>query len=240
MRHIICILAVSFLLLSGIQNAATAQSKTGQACVEQYQKGRLLYQDSFDQGLRNWIAEVESTPDSRAFIEDEKLVIDVGGGATVWLNKKLSGNILIEYKRTVIMNDGPNDRLSDLNQFWMATDPENENLFTRDGVFASYHPLSLYYAGIGGNYNSTTRFRKYDGTGERILLQEKNDKHHLLKPNHTYHIQILVNDGTTKLFVDGDLYFSYTDPSPLKEGYFGFRTVKSHQEIDDLKIYQLK
>jgi rhamnogalacturonan endolyase len=40
--------------------------------------------------------------------------------------------------------------------------------------------------------------------------------------------------------VDGEEYFSYRDPKPLTNGYFGFRTTWSRQTIDDLKIYKLK
>jgi rhamnogalacturonan endolyase len=168
------------------------------------------------------------------------LIIDVDDGATAWFNKKLFGNILIEYHRKVIVNDGPNDRLSDLNQFWMATDPRQENVFTRSGIFKEYDSLRLYYAGIGGNTNSTTRFRKYQGNGERTLSFDLQDEDHLLQPNKTYLIQLVVYNGTTKVFVDGEQYFSFTDDAPLTEGYFGFRTVKSHQEIDDFKVNALE
>ena len=205
-----------------------------------YQKSDLLYQDNFDQGINNWVVETPASPYSNIGIKNGKLVIDVDHGATVWFSKKLSGNILIEYHREVIMNDGHNDRLSDLNQFWMATDPHQENLFTRSGNFSEYHSLQLYYAGIGGNSNSTTRFRKYQGDGERTLLFDFQDTQHLLQPNKTYLIQLVVYNGTTKVFVDGEQYFSFTDDEPLTEGYFGFRTVESHQEIDDFTVFNLK
>ena len=208
--------------------------------LQPYRLGKLLYQDDFNSGLENWVIECELSPKAKVEIQNEKLLIDVNCGATVWLKKKTEGNILIQYKRKVIMNDGPNDRLSDLNTFWMATDPANENLFTRDGVFSLYHSLSLYYAGIGGNSNSTTRFRKYMGNGERVLYGDYADKEHLLQANKTYLIEIVVYMGTTKVFVNHELYFTFDDDDPLTEGYFGFRTVKSHQEIDDLKIYRLK
>ena len=90
---------------------------------DQYQKGNLIYKDDFETDLKAWIAEFPPSQNSSVSIKDGKLVIDVLGGATVWLNKKLSGNLSIEYKRKVILDKGPNDRLSDLNQFWMATDP---------------------------------------------------------------------------------------------------------------------
>ena len=205
-----------------------------------YRKGDLLYQDYFFRDMQNWVVETADSPNSKVGIENRKLVIDVDGGATVWFKEKLSGNILIEYRRTVVMNDGPNDRLSDLNQFWMATDPRQESVFTRSGTFAEYDSLRMYYAGIGGNTNSTTRFRKYQGTGERTLLFDLQDEQHLLEPNKTYLIQIAVYNGTTRVYVDGEPYFSYTDDAPLTEGYFGFRTVKSRQEVTGFGVYELK
>ena len=133
-----------------------------------------------------------------------------------------------------------NDRLSDLNQFWMAIDPLKENLFTRSGVFSEYDSLLLYYVGFGGNSNTTTRFRKYTGNGERVLLNDLTDKEHLLKPNKEYLIKIVVYDGLSKFFVDDKEFFSFRDINPITEGYFGLRTTQSRQEIDDFKVYRLK
>ncbi|AFN73323.1 hypothetical protein MROS_0079 [Melioribacter roseus P3M-2] len=236
-----CLNAIELLELVGDNiPEEILQNFRDSVCAEGYKIGELLYRDDFENGLDNWIVETKKSPFSKVEIQDGKLIIDVEHGATVWFNKKLEGNLLIEYKRKVIDNGGYNDRLSDLNQFWMATDPRNDNLFTRDGAFSSYDSLSLYYAGIGGNSNTTTRFRKYRGNGERALIFDYKDEKHLLRPNKTYFIQIIVYNGTTSLYVDGELYFTYKDNDPLTEGYFGFRTVKSHQEIDDFKIYRLK
>jgi rhamnogalacturonan endolyase len=197
----------------------------------------LLYADKFGTGLSQWLPEYRPVPQAIIAARNGKLLMDLPGDATVWFKQKLKSNVLITYKRKMIMNGGPNDRLSDLNQFWMATDPANKNLFTRDGTFKQYDNLSLYYVGIGGNSNTTTRFRKYDGKGERTLLAENSE---LLQPNKEYAIQIAVYKGCTRLSVDGNEYFSYRDPAPLREGHFGFRTTHSHQEISDFKVYQLK
>jgi hypothetical protein len=210
------------------------------ASGQQYQKGNLIFKEDFDTDLKNWITEFAPSSTSTVTIKNGKLVIDVQGGATVWLKKKLSGNLLIEYKRKVILDKGPNDRLSDLNQFWMATDPKNKNLFTRTGVFAQYDSLLLYYVGFGGNTNSTTRFRKYNGKGDRVLLTDLTDKPHLLEPNKEYSIKITVYNGLTKFFVDDVEYFSFQDKEPLREGYFGFRSTKSRQEIYGFRVYALQ
>jgi len=239
-NFITLLVTVSSLFLTGEQTPNRVWKKFDPNSIKQYKKDKLIYLDNFEQGMQNWVVETRASPNSKVGIENGKLVIDVEHGATAWFNNKLSGNILIEYSRKVIMDNGPNDRLSDLNQFWMADDPWRENLFTRNGTFAEYDSLRLYYAGIGGNSNSTTRFRKYPGNGERILLYDLSDEQYLLQPNKAYLIQLVVYRGTIKVFFDGKEYFSFQDDEPLTEGYFGFRTVKSHQEMDYFKVYSLK
>jgi hypothetical protein len=108
----------------------------------------------------------------------------------------------------------------------------------RTGRFGAYARLATYYVGYGGNYNSTTRFRRYTGTGERPLLpaNDLRDPPHLLKPNHVYHLKLVARDGRAEFWRDGERLFSFADPSPLTSGYFGFRTVKSHLVIRNLRI----
>lgn len=236
------ILKIVFCFLFAVifQNTIYAQGTADTNSVEQYIKDQLLYEDNFDNDMKNWVVETPKSFYSKVGIKNGKLLIDVNQGATIWFKKKLYGNYLISFHRKVIVNNGHNDRLSDVNQFWMATDPRRENIFTRSGKFSEYDSLKLYYAGIGGNSNSTTRFRKYQGNGERTLLFDFQNKEYLLQSNKNYLIQIVVYNGTTKVFVDGKQYFTFKDDQPLKEGYFGFRTVQSRQEIDDFKVFKLK
>jgi rhamnogalacturonan endolyase len=206
------------------------------------QAPKLVYAADFSKPISNseWIIELQPEANSKVYTENGKLILDTKGGVTVWLNKLLEVNFQIEYRRAVIMSNGVNDRLSDLNQFWMASDPRNRNLFTnRSGVFAEYDSLELYYVGMGGNENTTTRFRKYNGHGDKKILQEYSDEDHLLKTGHQYLIKIIVKDGVTSFWIDGKSYFSYDDPNPLTQGYFGFRSLHSRQEIMDFRIYEL-
>src|SRR5262249_47262669 len=154
--------------------------------------------------------------------------------------KVLKGNIQIEYDRRILVDTGKNDRLSDCNQFWMATDPNSSNLFTRSGKFEDYDNLQLYYVGMGGNTNKTDRFRKYYPNGTKPVIKEYLDASHLLQANKTYHISIIVKNGTTSFWVNGGNFFTYTDPAPLTSGYFGFRSTWSRQEIKNFSIYQLE
>jgi rhamnogalacturonan endolyase len=215
---------------------------TSRSCVAQKQKAKLIFSDEFKKPLDTslWKAEIATLADSKVHVRDGKLFLDTKGGVTVWLNKKLKGNIRIEYVRKVLVDSGANDRLSDLNTFWMATDPKNKNLFTRNGVLESYDSLRMYYVGMGGNSNTTTRFRKYQGNGEKTLLQEYKDSTHLLKANNEYHVTIEIMNHAVRYSVNGKIYFEYNDPFVLNEGYFGFRSTKSRQSIDWIKVYELK
>ncbi|GAB3453593.1 hypothetical protein GCM10027321_03910 [Massilia terrae] len=223
------------MLLEMMAAAAVAQA----ACTDWGQRGQLVWEDDFSGPLKGYVLEYAKTPGNVIEDRDGRLVMDVDSGATVWLDKPLSGNLLITYTRRVEVGGGKHDRLSDFNHFWMARDPRNANLFTRSGKFEDYDDIDMYYVGFGGNTNKTTRFRRY-GDGQRVVIGEYLDAAHLLKPNRDYQVEIAVYNGCTRMLVDGQEYFSYRDPKPLTSGYFGFRTTWSRQTIDNLRIYQLK
>jgi hypothetical protein len=225
--------ALGVVLLFCIQaNAQTAREP----------KGKLLYSDDFSGNLnpKRWLAEIEPVGQSEVHTENSKLILNTAGGVTVWFKPRLERNIRIEYDWTVLVDSGRNDRLSDLNQFWMATDPRNANLFWRNGKFENYDSLSLYYVGFGGNTNSTTRFRKYHGNGQKPLLKEYLDRAHLLKANHTYHIVITVVDGRTTFSVDGEVFFEFIDPAPLRSGWFGFRSTAARHAVYGFRVWRLR
>ena len=207
--------------------------------AQQIQRGylynRTVFSDDFYNDNNCWIAEIER-PDSSSYkIANGNLDINTSSGATLWFKNKLTGNIIITYEATVVDSGGANDRVSDLNVFWMAIDPDSPNLFTRDGKFTSYNNLNLYYVGYGGNNNTTTRFRKYyDRT--KPVIKEYLDKDHLLGGNKKYYIKIICDDGTTSYAVDNELLFELKDRTPLVSGYFGIRAFKTHLRINNFKV----
>ncbi|WP_307833673.1 DUF6250 domain-containing protein [Candidatus Symbiopectobacterium sp. 'North America'] len=146
------------------------------------------------------------------------------------------GNYRIAFTREVSLAGGAYDRLSDVNQFCAARDPQRSDLFTRRGQLNEYDNLALYYVGMGGNWNSTTRFRYYNGQGDRALLGEYTDAAHLLQPGRQYRIVIEVVRGETRFWVDNTLYFSARLSVSPQAGYFGLRTVFSHQIIRDFTL----
>ncbi len=199
--------------------------------------GKILFIDEFYKDEGNWIVEFEK-PASSYKIKDGALDINSTAGATLWYKNKLKGDIEINYDAVVVDSGGVNDRVSDLNVFWMAADPVNENLFTRDGKFSSYDNLNLYYVGFGGNENTTTRFRKYYG-GSKPVIKEYLDADHLLKGNKEYHVKIICKNGNTSFYINNEFYFDYSDKAPLREGYFAFRTTRSHLKIRNFKVLNL-
>lgn len=212
-----------------------SQSKTKEGL-----KTKLIYSDNFDKDWSNWNIDLEKPETSTVKITDGKLDVSTSIGATIWYKTKLSGNIMITYDVKVMEEGGAFDRVSDMNAFWMATDPSNlPNAIQRDGKFASYDNLNLYYAGVGGHYNTFTRFRKYKGIEDKTILKEYSDKAHLLIGNKLYSVKIIVNKGQIQYFLNGELYWDFKDENPYKEGFFGFRTSKSHQQFDNFKVYKM-
>jgi hypothetical protein len=231
MKNIIIFLAVIITVRIGMANEALD--------FTDFQKMDVFYETTFTDNFKDdWVVEMESAPGSSVAVKNNRLLLNTKAGVTVWYKKPLSGDYVISYKRGFILEKGINDRLSDLNQFWMARDPMQQNLFTRKGAFAEYDPLDLYYMGIGGNHNSTTRFRRYDGKGNRHLLKEYLDKNELLIADHEYHIVTEVKESFTRVWVDGKLWFEHKLDKPVTSGHFGFRSTFSHQYIKDFTIYK--
>ena len=173
------------------------------------------------QFTKYWKVESES-PDYKVTFQGDTAEIVSPKGLTLWRKEKMSGKVTIEYDACVVVeSDG--DRLSDLNCFWMASDPQYpDNLWKREkwrsGIFLNCYSLQLYYLGYGGNHNSTTRFRRYDGDESGItnpkarpaILKEYTDAGHLLKPNHWYHIKITNENNRVSYYIDGE---RLVDPS---------------------------
>lgn len=205
----------------------------------------LVFADDFDSGFENWVPEHEKEMILPSIIKGA-LVINAPDGSTTWFKEKLTAPVMIEYEAVVIGKGGPNDRVSDLNCFWLATDPGYPNDFfkkskERKGIFENYDHMQLYYVGLGGHNNTKTRFRRYDGTGEKPLLPEHDlsDEKYLITPNAVNRIRIVVYHGIVQFYRNEQLIFDFFDPHPYSEGYFGIRTVRNHMTVNNFKVYSL-
>jgi hypothetical protein len=205
--------------------------------------GEVLYSDDFRQGLGNWAVEAERPAQITA--RDGVLDIDTPAGLTLWFKQELRSPVLIEYQAQAVAAGGPNDRVSDLNCFWMATDPRTPGSLLsrpRSGTFTDYDSLLTYYVGLGGNGNTTTRFRRYIGSeGERPLRPEddRSAPHELLQPNRVQTIRLVADGGLIQYYRDEQRVFEFRDPKPYTHGWFAIRTTKSHLRISHFRVYRL-
>ena len=223
--------------------------------LDRYMKlinGRTLYNNSRMAHLStgNWFIEAHD-PATVVLENDGVIDITTPKGFTMWYDKPLSGNYRISYQAMLPEKGGVHDRASDLNCFWGAKDPDcPDDLYAnapwRKGIFQHYKTLKLFYVGYGGNYNTTTRFRKYFGGGPKLsddvvrpVIAEYTDKAHLLKPDKWYKIVIEALPGKTVYKVDGkELFSTDTEPGDT-DGYFGFRLLSNHCLVRDFKVEEI-
>ncbi|PCI32567.1 MAG: hypothetical protein COB60_09465 [Flavobacteriaceae bacterium] len=189
----------------------------------------------------DWV--VEQQTGGTVTFKDKVMEITDAKGCTVWFKHLLQGPISISYDATIIQHGGPYDRASDLNCFWMATDPNNpENFFknskNRDGKFTNYHELLQYYVGYGGHNNSKTRFRRYNGEQNRPLLaaHDLSDPVFMITPNIPMRVTLVADGQKVQYLINGNLIFELDDTDPYQKGYFGIRTVNNHMKIENLEI----
>jgi hypothetical protein len=198
----------------------------------------LAARDDFRRGLRNWVPELENGGVVEA--KRGKLIVDVPAGATIWYRHLLEGPYAVEYTAVPISAGGVNDRVSDLNTFWGARDVRSpDDLFAtpRYGTLAEYDHLKTYYVGFGGNYNATTRFRRYVGEpGNRPLIYDLTEP--VLTANEPHRVRQVVDGQRVQYWINGSLLFDYTDPEPYASGWFALRTTWSHLEISGFKVWR--
>lgn len=223
--------------------SAATQPSTQPSPDPRFRIGHLLHADDFATLSHQWIIELENGGTVAA--RNGTLDINVPAGATVWYKPLLHSPVLIQYQATAISAGGPNDRVSDLNCFWMASDTRNPADFFavhRTGKFADYNRLLTYYVGLGGNSNTTTRFRRYIGSDTLRPLLPQNDRRDsadLLVPNRPQPIQLVADGSLIQFYRDGQKLFELNDPHPYTAGHFGFRTTQSHLHLAYFRVYRL-
>jgi hypothetical protein len=226
--------------LAGLALLAAAP---GLAAAAARRRGRVLYADDFRGGLGQWSVEAEKP--AKVIARDGVLDIDTPAGLTLWFRPELVEPVSIEYPAQAVSAGGPNDRVSDLNAFWMARDVSGGSPLAhpRTGAFADYDTLRTYYVGQGGNGNTTTRFRRYVGRpGERPLLPEHDHAatDEMLVANRWTTVRLVADGGLIQYWNDDRKLFELRDPEPYIRGWFGLRTTQSHLRVKGFRVSALK
>lgn len=205
------------------------------ACAAGHHSGIKTSADS-----RRWSIEAEDKT-ARVRFAGGEIDIDTPAGVSVWLRQELEGPVRISFEAMAVRRGGPNDHVSDLNAFWMARNRDGTSVLAspRSGAFATYDDMVAYYVGIGGNRNSTTRFRRYIGrSGDRPLLPQHDlsAPRFMLKPNEWIRIELVAEGQVVQVWRDGELILDFRDPEPLRAGHFALRTTKSHLKIRNVEV----
>jgi hypothetical protein len=219
--------------------AAAALSGLLAGCATPPANDGLLFSDDFAD-VNNWVLEQEKP--AHVVARDGAMEIDTPAGLTLWFKHELTGPVEIEFQATAVQGGGPNDQVSDLNVFWMANNRDGAKpVFNhlRTGRFGEYDDLKTYYVGLGGNRNTTSRFRRYIGEpGNRPLLpaHDLSAPDTLLVPNRPQTITLIADGRRIEYRRDGRPLFVFDDPAPYTSGWFALRTTYSHLRIGKLRI----
>jgi hypothetical protein len=227
--------------LAGLSLLGAAPSLA--AAMTPRRPGRLLHADDFRDGLGQWSVEAEKP--AKVIARDGVLDIDTPAGLTLWFRPELVGPVAIEYQAQAVSAGGPNDRVSDLNAFWMAREVSGGSPLARPrtGAFADYDTLRTYYVGQGGNGNTSTRFRRYVGRpGERPLLPQHDHAaaDEMLVANRWTTVRLVADGGLVQYWNDGRKLFELRDAEPYTRGWFGLRTTQSHLRVKAFGVFALK
>lgn len=202
---------------------------------------RQLYADDFRQGLEQWLVELEQ---GRGTVSaaDGVMTFDVPLGASAWFRPELTSPVEIRFTATAVSAGGAHDRVSDLNCFWMADDPRSPGDLLarpRSGAFADYDVMRTYYVGLGGNSNTSSRFRRYIGNGERPLLPQHDlsAPDDLIVANRPYRIRLIAYGGRIEYWRDDRRMFALDDPAPYRRGWFALRTTWNHMTVRDFSVW---
>jgi hypothetical protein len=112
----------------------------------------------------------------------------------------------------------------------------------RSGKFEDYNALRTYYVGLGGNRNTTTRFRRYIGDPVLRPLRPEDDlagDPYMLVPNQRETIRLVAKGQVIEYWRNGTRIFSMEDAAPYENGWFALRTTYSHLRISHLRIRRM-
>ncbi|MEE3446045.1 MAG: DUF6250 domain-containing protein, partial [Prevotella sp.] len=94
---------------------------------------------------RYWQVESES-PDYRVTFQGDTCELVSPKGLTLWRKEKMKAGMTVEYDACVVVETGE-DRLSDMNCFWLASDPQAKDIWARakwrSGIFLRCYTLQM-------------------------------------------------------------------------------------------------
>ncbi|MFC2076686.1 DUF6250 domain-containing protein [candidate division KSB1 bacterium] len=206
--------------------------------AQAYHPGDIPYfQDDFALDLRYWWWE-----GGEPKIDDGELCLDGRGPSILWCRIPFRGKISIEYTARAILGLGGNDRLSDLNFYWMTSHRSKQmdvQQFFESRSAGELDPDGNYRAyrlENGGDDNRVTRLVRFDPDSGRTVLVEYRDRNLLLEPNQDYRYRLLIGYWLLEVYRDDELVLRIDDPNLITPGYFGLASQDSHVHFDNVRV----
>jgi len=184
---------------------------------------------------------------STATIADGRLDVKAGPrkGATVWLGRKLSGDIQIDVDVRVL-DDGRDAH--NMNLLLFFRDRSGRPLYASradrfggdyrliHGGTNAQHPLTgiiVTFLANGDPENPRVRLRHVPPFDP--IVHEVNGFYHA-RHEHTYHVRVRRRGNRLQYLLDGRLVFDVADVTAPESGHLGFRTWDTHLWWDNLRI----
>jgi len=214
------------------------------------ERGDLLWEETFDGDLSNWVVEGPS----EVRIEDGRLFVKplTGEGAPhtgmpgvlIWRKDDLLADFVAEWDFTP-MSEPEGFFLV----FFAARGKGGEDIFDpslaeRGGRFPAYTrgDINCYHVSYCRNYQDSVNLRKNAG----LNLVCSTELSVVRQPNRTYHVELAKKGGYVRLCVDGKVCLEWLDEGEtlgpvLGAGKFGLREVyDTAGYYDNVRAYRLK
>jgi len=194
---------------------------------------KTIYEDRFEQLSPIWV--LEGKPAVRA--KHGKLHVDASGEgpgryATLWLNKELPSNVLIEYHARCPRQQ---TTAANLNQFLMACEADGADILSiqHSGDYKDYHSLPLYIITLTYKWSRLRKCPGFECVSERMDVRSGNEVR--------YRIRILKTGDRIRYFINDAKVHDWTDTAgSYTSGKFGLRTWSTVVEYDNFRVYDVR
>jgi len=218
--------------------------------ISTVERGKLLWEETFDGDLGNWTVEGPSQvriEDGRLFVKPltgEDAPRTGMPGVLVWRNQDLPADFVAEWDVTPV-----SEPEGFFLVFFAARGTEGRDIFDRSlpergGRFPAYTKgeINCYHISYCRNYKESVNLRKNAG----LHLCASTELSVATRPKQTYHVELAKKGGYLRLKVDGQTCMEWLDEGAtlgpvLGGGKFGLRQVyDTAGYYDNIRVYELK
>jgi rhamnogalacturonan endolyase len=204
----------------------------------EWERGDLLYDETFgaESIAQNWVVNGERPTVAADSVTWNAMSVNM-------LRERFEGPIAIDCRVTP-QEDSPKERdtglVTDAIFIWMMQHPDGDLFEFMQGLetasLLNYMELPFYWVDFGGTNNMTTRVRR---NPHRQMVRQFDARPHLLERYHTYDVTMVQNGHVNEFWVDGERWLQWWDPTPLTEGYIGFRAYVAGLKLHELKVWRI-